>query len=86
MAAVGVGQAVGDVGELAALAHDLRTPLTVINGYAHLLQSDELSLEQRAQACEMILRKCGELNGLIRGFLEQRGAELREAATVEQTA
>jgi signal transduction histidine kinase len=66
-------------GELAGLAHDLRTPLTVINGYAQLLKSDELSPEQRARACQLIAEKCEELNSLIRGFLEPRENELREA-------
>ena len=46
----------GDV-ELRALGHDLRTPLAVINGYAQLLSSNELSPEQRERACELILQK-----------------------------
>jgi signal transduction histidine kinase len=71
---------------LAALGHDLRTPLTIINGYAQLLKSDELSPEQRARACELILEKCEELNGLIRGFLEARESETRVPAAVHQTA
>ncbi len=61
-----------EVGELAALGHDLRTPRSVINGYAQLLRSEELSPEQRARACDLILEKCEELNVLIRGFLETR--------------
>ena len=60
------------IGELAALGHDLRTPLSVINGYAQLLRSDELTAEQRARACDLILEKCEEMNLLIRGFLEPR--------------
>jgi signal transduction histidine kinase len=67
-----------NAGALALLAHDLRTPLTVINGYAQLLKSDELSPEQRARACELIAEKCNELNAVIRGFLEPRESELRE--------
>ncbi len=76
----------GGAGELAVLAHDLRTPLTVIYGYAHLLKSDELSPEQHAKACELIVEKCEELNALIRGFLEPRESELREPVTAQQTA
>jgi signal transduction histidine kinase len=68
----------GGTGELALLAHDLRTPLTVINGYAELLKSNELTPEQRARACELIVEKCAELNVLIRGFLEPRENELLE--------
>jgi two-component system sensor histidine kinase VanS len=72
-----------EVGELAALGHDLRTPLSVINGYAQLLKSGELSPEQFAQACDLILQKCEELNALVRGFLESRESELR---AIDQTA
>jgi K+-sensing histidine kinase KdpD len=72
-----------EVGALAALGHDLRTPLSVINGYAQLLKSGELSPEQCAQACDLILQKCEELNALVRGFLESRESELR---AIEQTA
>jgi signal transduction histidine kinase len=75
-----------ETGDLAALGHDLRTPLTIIHGYAQMLKSDELSPEQRARACELILAKCEELNGLIRGFLESRESELELAAAVNQTA
>jgi signal transduction histidine kinase len=73
--AMGLARGLGEAGELATLGHDLRTPLTIINGYAQLLKSDELSAEQRARACELILAKCEELNGLIRGFLESRQSE-----------
>lgn len=77
----------GEEGDaLATLGHDLRTPLTVINGYAQLLKSNELSAEQRARACDLILEKCEELNGLIRGFLEPRESETRAPVPVHQTA
>jgi signal transduction histidine kinase len=71
---------------LAALGHDLRTPLTIINGYAQLLKSEELSAEQRARACDLILAKCEELNLVIRGFLEPRESEIRTPVAVDQTA
>ena len=74
------------IGELAHLGHDLRTPLTIINGYAQLLKSNELSPEQRARACELILAKCEELNELIRSFLDHPEPELRVPVTAEQTA
>jgi len=70
-------------GELAHLGHDLRTPLTIINGYAQLLKSNELSPEQRTRACELILEKCQELNELIRAFLEAREPEVEPRAVVE---
>ena len=76
----------GDAGELSLLAHDLRTPLTVINGYAQLLKSDELSPEQRVRACQLIAEKCEELNTLIRGYLEPREGQVRQRVAAGQTA
>jgi K+-sensing histidine kinase KdpD len=72
--------------ERRALSHDLRTPLAVINGYAQMLNSDELSPEQRARACQLILEKCEELNGVIRRLLEPAEAALKVPVAVEQTA
>ncbi|MDQ6884747.1 MAG: hypothetical protein M3077_11025 [Candidatus Dormibacteraeota bacterium] len=57
------------VSELALLGHNLRTPLTIINGYADLLKGGELTPEAQAHACEQILEKCAELNALIRDFV-----------------
>jgi len=76
---------VGDA-ELRALGHDLRTPLAVINGYAQLLSSDDLSSEQRARACELILEKCEELNAVIRRLLEPTESRLPTPVAIEQTA
>ena len=75
----------GDV-ELRALGHDLRTPLAVINGYAQLLSSNELSPEQRERACELILQKCEELNAVIRRLLEPTDSGLQVPVAIEQTA
>lgn len=75
----------GGNAELRALGHDLRTPLAVINGYAQLLQSDELTPEQRAKACELILEKCEELNVVIRRLLEPSEARAEALVAVEQT-
>ncbi len=80
--------ATGNAGdaELRALGHDLRTPLAVINGYAQLLSSDELSPAQRARACELILEKCEELNAVIRRLLEPTESRLPTPVAIEQTA
>jgi K+-sensing histidine kinase KdpD len=72
--------------ELRGLGHDLRTPLAVINGYAQLLRSEELSAEQRARACDLILEKCEELNAVIRRLIEPAQAPLETPVAVEQTA
>lgn len=72
------------VSELALLGHNLRTPLTIINGYADLLKGEDLSPVERARACEQILAKCAELNVLIRDFVDSDVAEL--AAGVRRSA
>jgi K+-sensing histidine kinase KdpD len=71
---------------LRALGHDLRTPLAVINGYAQLLSSNELSPEQRARACDLILEKCEELNVVIRRLLEPSEPVVEAPVAIEQTA
>lgn len=76
----------GEVTDPRTLGHDLRTPLAIINGYAQLLRSNELSPEQRARACELILEKCEELNGVIRRLLEPYEADLKASVAIEQTA
>jgi signal transduction histidine kinase len=68
------------VSELALLGHNLRTPLTIINGYAELLSGEELSPQARAEACRQILEKCAELNGLIRDFVDSGEAALAVGA------
>jgi K+-sensing histidine kinase KdpD len=83
---VAVANARGEVGDLRAIGHDLRTPLAVINGYAQLLRSEDLSPEQRARACDLILEKCEELNVVIRRLLEPRDAGLETPVAIEQTA
>jgi K+-sensing histidine kinase KdpD len=83
---VAVAKERGDGVDLRALGHDLRTPLAVIHGYAELLRSEELSPEQRARACDLILEKCGELNAVIRRLLEPGQAALETPVAIEQTA
>jgi signal transduction histidine kinase len=72
--------------ELRGLGHDLRTPLAVINGYAQLLRSEDLSPEQRARACDLMLEKCEELNAVIRRLLEPSQSGPQVPVAVEQTA
>lgn len=75
-----------DHAELRRLGHDLRTPLAVINGYAQMLRAGELSAEQRARACDLILEKCEELNGVIRRLLEPSESSVTAPVAIEQTA
>jgi signal transduction histidine kinase len=84
--AVPVEKEGGDVAELRTLGHDLRTPLAVIYGYAQLLRSEELSPEQRARACDLIVEKCEELNVVIRRLLEPYESRVETPVAIVQTA
>lgn len=74
------------VSQLALLGHNLRTPLTIINGYADLLKGEDLTAEARAEACRQILQKCAELNALIREFVDSGEAALTASAEVLRSA
>lgn len=71
---------------LAALAHDLKTPLAVIGGNAELLAEDELTPVQRESAAA-ILRSAERLRdyvGQLRGLSDLQNAPARpERETVE---
>ena len=53
-----------DVGRL---VHDLRTPLTIVEGFAHLLErdADTLDADQRVQYAERIRLAAAEMRALL---------------------
>ena len=56
--------------ELRKLAHDLRTPLTVVEGFARMLQRGEgkLSPEDRTEFLARILEAAGQMGEIIDGI------------------
>ena len=56
-----------DVDPLAKLVHDLRSPLTIAEGFAQLLARDEGSLtpEQRADFAHRIETAMADMRGLL---------------------
>jgi len=55
-----------DAEELARLRHDLRTPLTVVIGFAELMAGDRpLTDEQRRDYAERVLNAATEIRELI---------------------
>jgi len=65
----------GDTEErLVKLVHDLRTPLTVITGFAELLdrQREGLSEEQRAQYTERIAAAAREMCSILDAERDER--------------
>lgn len=53
--------------QLSALAHDIKTPLTVIEGNAELLEEEELSEEDR-ECVSYILANAKEIEGYLEGM------------------
>jgi signal transduction histidine kinase len=52
---------------VSALAHDLRTPLAVVSGFAELLErrGDALSPEQRAEYLARIVQGAREMDAIL---------------------
>jgi len=55
---------------LATLSHELRTPMSAVLGWLHLLRSGKLKAEQEAQALETIERNARLQNQLINDLLD----------------
>lgn len=54
---------------LAAVSHDLRTPLTSLNGCTKMLQRDDLTAQQRAELTAMVERQSMRLSQMIESLL-----------------
>jgi signal transduction histidine kinase len=71
---------------IAAIAHDLRTPLTTINGFVELLTlQKELSDRDKQEYYELILKKSKHMVDLINHFLAFTRDELELEATEKQS-
>lgn len=53
------------------LAHDLKSPITVLKGYSEVLGEEPLSEEERRRYTSYICRSAGELNDLVSMLFEQ---------------
>ena len=53
---------------IAAIAHDLKTPLTTINGFVELLLLKELPEGEKKEYYELILKKSNYITEIINGF------------------
>ena len=56
-----------DAVDVGRLVHDLRTPLTIVEGFAHLLERDAATLapDQRVQYAERIRTAAAEMRALL---------------------
>lgn len=53
---------------LAGITHDLKTPITVVQGYAKALSDGVIPMEQQSNYLEIVAQKADELGGLIDTF------------------
>ena len=76
MASLGADPGQADDERLGRLVHDLRTPLTVISGFADLLQRhrDKLTEAQRDESVVRIAAAAEELRRILDDEREQRAA------------
>ena len=54
---------------IANVSHEFKTPLSTIEGYAMLLQDQELSSEERADSAQRIVDSAGRLSALVSNIL-----------------
>lgn len=64
--------------QIANVSHDLRTPLTSILGYLQLLESPEVTEEQRGEYLDIITSRAKVLQGLITSFYDLSRLEAGE--------
>ena len=75
---------------IANVSHEFKTPLTTIQGYSMLLQSDDLSDEERKQYTEAVLTATKQLTNLTTNILKmskienQKDIDYQEFALAEQ--
>jgi len=55
---------------VANMSHDLRTPLTSISGYIQLLESRELTEDERRAAIDVVKKRTNRLQALLADFFE----------------
>ncbi|WP_249896817.1 HAMP domain-containing sensor histidine kinase [Paenibacillus sp. PK3_47] len=56
--------------EITNLSHDLRTPLTSLQGYASLLKDPAVPAAERQEYLDIILHKLGVMNNIVESFYE----------------
>jgi signal transduction histidine kinase len=66
---------------LASVAHDLRTPMTVVSGYAQLMGEEEDDPPQRTHRCARILKQIDEMMAMIGDLLAFARGDSRLRAT-----
>ncbi|GGG12147.1 two-component sensor histidine kinase [Paenibacillus albidus] len=61
--------------EIANISHDLRTPLTSMQGYASLLKDPSIPEGERQEVLQIILHKMAVMNNMVESFYELSSLE-----------
>ncbi|WP_379144508.1 sensor histidine kinase [Paenibacillus sp. sgz500992] len=61
--------------EIANISHDLRTPLTSMQGYANLLKDPAIPIAERQEYLDIILHKMTVMNNIVESFYELSSLE-----------
>lgn len=70
------------VEERRVVAHELRTPLTSVRGLAQLLESFDLSADERKRVASMVVTETARLSEMVEALLDMDRVRLREFAEV----
>ncbi|MBU3131932.1 HAMP domain-containing histidine kinase [Clostridium gasigenes] len=63
---------------IANISHDLRTPLTSVMGYIHLIEDENLEKEERSEYLDVIKNRTRDLEELITSFYDLSRLEGKE--------
>ena len=55
---------------LSNVSHEIKTPITIIKNYSHLLEDENLGLEERKNYCKIISDSIEKLNSLVTNILK----------------
>lgn len=69
---------------LAALSHDLRTPLTAVTVAANNLKASWLSEEERREQTDIVLAELGRLNRLFQNLVDMARIEINAVAAEQE--
>ncbi len=70
------------VEERRVVAHELRTPLTSVRGLAQLLESFDLSADERKRVASMVVTETTRLSEMVEALLDMDKVRLRDFAEV----
>ena len=71
---------------IAAISHEMRTPLAAVLGFAEILEQDEVDAEERKQVVAAILRNGKALLTLVDQIIEKAHLESQRLSAEDKQA